>query len=267
MPSFISIVQITDIHLYADTDRCLMGIPTDKSFKEVLASIKQNIPKVDLLLLTGDLSQDSSVESYQRLRDTLDSFEIPAYCLAGNHDDWQLMETHLPSEYVHLRRSLNINNWQILLMNSVVVNAVYGYLADTELNWLEQNLQASPDRPTLISFHHPAIAIGSPWMDDICLTNKNQFWEIGDRYPQIKAVVNGHAHQDFDQIYETPHNSVRCFVSPSTCVQFQPQTTDLQIDDQSPAFRHLCLFDDGSLQTKIYRLEPNRFVADRHSYG
>lgn len=262
MSSSISIAQITDTHLFEDIDQCLVGIPTDSSFKAVLAEIKQNIPKVDLLLLTGDLSQDSSAASYQRLRDHLDGLEIPAYCLAGNHDDLPTMQTHLPSKYVHLKRSLNIGNWQILLLSSVVVGAVQGYLAETELAWLEQSLNAARDRHILIAFHHPAIPIGSPWMDEICLTNQDQFWEICDRHSQIKVVLNGHAHQDFDQIYQTPHNSVRCLVSPSTCVQFQPQNPNFQIDNQPPGFRHLHLFDDGSMQTKIHRLKNNSFIAD-----
>ena len=265
MSNFISIAQITDTHLFENINGCLAGIPTDSSFKEVLATIKQNIPKVDLLLLTGDLSQDGSVGSYQRLRDTLDDFELPAYCLAGNHDDLTIMQTNLPSKYVHLRRSLNIGNWQILLLSSVVVGAVHGYLADTELDWLEQKLIAEPDLHTLIAFHHPAIPIGSPWMDDICLTNQDQFWGICDRYSQIKVVLNGHAHQDFDLIHETPHSFVRYFVSPSTCVQFQPQTANFQIDNQPPGFRHLCLFEDGSIQTKIHRLKNNKFIADHNA--
>lgn len=260
--NFISIAHLTDTHLFAESDRLLVGIPTDASFQAVLAEAKQTLPSVDLLLLTGDLSQDGSVESYQRMRNALDSYQIPAYCLAGNHDDLAIMQKHLPSEYVSLARSLNIGNWKIILLNSVVTEAVQGYLAEAELIWLEEQLNSERDRPTLIAFHHPAIAIGSPWMDSICLTNQDQFWEIGDRHPQIKIVINGHAHQDFDQIYQTPHNFVRCLVSPATCVQFRPQTPTFQIDELAPAFRHLRLYADGSVQTEIYRLKSNQFVPD-----
>lgn len=260
--NFISIAHLTDTHLFAESDRLLIGIPTDASFQAVLAEVKQTLPNVDLLLLTGDLSQDGSVESYQRMRNSLDSYQIPAYCLAGNHDDLAIMQKHLPSEYVSLARSLNIGNWKIILLNSVVTEAVQGYLAEAELTWLEEQLNKEGDRPTLIAFHHPAIAIGSPWMDSICLTNQDQFWEIGDRHPQIKIVINGHAHQDFDQIRQTNHNPVRCLVSPATCVQFRPQTPTFQVDPLAPAFRHLRLYADGSVQTEIYRLKSNQFVPD-----
>ncbi len=265
--SFVSIAQLTDTHLFEDSAQSLLGIQTEASFQAVLVEIKRNLSQLDLLLLTGDLTQDGSAASYDRLRKSLDNFAIPAYCLAGNHDDLPMMQTQLPSEYVHLSRSLDLGNWKILLLSSVVVGAVHGYLADSELIWLEEMLKANPDRPTLITFHHPAVPIGSRWIDDICLENQDQFWAICDRYPQIEVVLNGHAHQDFDQIYETPHNSVRCLVTPSTCIQFQPNNHKFQIDSQPAGFRHLRLYDNGSMDTEVHRLKVNCFYPDLAAIG
>ena len=263
--NFVSIAQITDTHLFAERDRTLTGIPTQQSFQAVLAHIQQTVPEIDLLLLTGDLSQDCSAESYLFMRRCLEEFGKPAYALAGNHDIIPLMQSHLPSENVHLERSLDFGDahpWRLIMLNSVVVEAVHGYLDNAELDYLETDLQAHPDQPTLIAFHHPAIAIGTSWMDCISLENKEQFWEICDRYPQVQVVVNGHAHQAFDQIHSTPHNFVRCLVTPSTCIQFQPHSDAFAIDPQSAGFRHLKLYDNGSLETTIYRLPTGQFPAD-----
>lgn len=260
--NFVSIAQLTDTHIFGDVEQSLLGIQTEASFQEVLGEIKRNLPQLDILLLTGDLSQDGSANSYDRLRISLDVFGVPAYCLAGNHDDLPIMQAQLPSEYVHLSRLLDIGKWKILLLNSVVVGAVYGFLADSELLWLEENLKANRDCPTLIAFHHPAVPINSSWMDDISLKNQEEFWTICDRYPQIEVVLNGHAHQAFDQIHETPHNSVRCLVTPSTCIQFEPQNHKFQIDSQPPGFRHLRLYEDGSIETEVYRLKVGRFHPD-----
>jgi Icc protein len=265
--SFVSIAQLTDIHLFEDIEQSLVGIQTEASFQEVLIDIKRTLPQVDLLLLTGDLTQDGSATSYDRLRRSLDKFGIHSYCLAGNHDDLSLMQTHLPSEYVHLSRSLDVGKWRIVLLSSVVVGAVHGYLAPSELLWLEDTLNAYPDRPTLIAFHHPAVPLGSKWMDGICLENQEQFWEICDRHPQIEVVLNGHAHQDFDQVYETPHNSVRCLVTPSTCIQFEPQNPNFQIDSQPPGFRHLRLYPNGVMETEVHRLKVGSFHPDLAAIG
>jgi 3',5'-cyclic-AMP phosphodiesterase len=265
--SFVSIAQLTDIHLFEDIESSLVGIQTEASFQEVLADIKRTLPQTDLLLLTGDLTQDGSAASYNRLRKSLDKFGIHSYCLAGNHDDLTLMQDYLPSEYVHLSRSLDVGKWRILLLSSVVVGAVHGYLAESELDWLKDNLNSYPDRPTLISFHHPALPLGSQWIDGICLENQDRFWEICDRHPQIEVVLNGHAHQEFDQIYETPHNSVRCLVTPSTCIQFQPQNHKFQIDNQPPGFRHLRLYPNGVMETEVHRLKVGSFHPDLAAIG
>jgi Icc protein len=262
-----SIAQLTDIHLFEDIDKSLLGIQTEASFQAVLTEIKRSLLPLDVMLLTGDLTQDGSIASYTRLRQNLDDFAIPAYCLAGNHDDIPLMQSHLPSEYVHLRRSLDIGKWRILFLNSVVVGAVHGYLSGEELSYLENTLNAYPDRPTLIAFHHPAVPLGSQWIDGICLENQEEFWEICDRHPQIEVVLNGHAHQAFDQIYETPHNSVRCLVTPSTCIQFEPQNHKFQIDSQPPGFRYLRLYADGTMETEVYRLKIGSFHPDLAAVG
>ncbi len=265
--SFVSIAQLTDIHLFEDIEHSLLGVQTEASFQEVLVDVKRTLPKIDLLLVTGDLTQDGSAASYNRLRRSLDQFGIPAYCLAGNHDDLPLMQSHLPSKYVHLSRSLDVGEWRILLLSSVVVGAVHGYLAAAELAWLEETLKAYPDLPTLIAFHHPAVTLGSQWIDGICLENQDQFWQICDRYPQVKVVLNGHAHQDFDQIHQTPHNSVRCLVTPSTCIQFQPQNPKFQIDSQPPGFRHLRLYPNGTIETEVHRLKVGSFHPDLTAIG
>ncbi|NMF59230.1 3',5'-cyclic-AMP phosphodiesterase [Pseudanabaena yagii] len=265
--SFVSIAQLTDIHLFADINRSLVGIKTEFSFQEVLKQIKRTLPQIDLLLLTGDLTQDGSIESYERLRQSLDDFGVHAYCLAGNHDDIPLMKAHLPSEYVHLSHSLDVGKWRILLLSSVVVDAVHGYLSGEELSYLENSLNTYPDRPTIIAFHHPAVPLGSQWIDGICLENQDEFWAICDRHPQIEIVLNGHAHQAFDQIYETPHNSVRCLVTPSTCIQFEPQNDKFQIDSQPPGFRHLCLYPNSTMETEVHRLKVGSFHPDLAAVG
>lgn len=265
--SFVSIAQLTDIHLFEDIECSLVGIPTEASFQAVLAEVKQTLPQIDLLLLTGDLTQDGSVASYDRLRRSLNKFGIHAYCIAGNHDDLTLMKKHLPSEYVHLSQSLDVGKWRILLLNSVVIGAVHGYLASAELAWLESSLSAYPDRPTLIAFHHPAVPLGSQWIDGICLENQEEFWEICDRHPQIEVVLNGHAHQDFDQIHEMPHNAVRCLVTPSTCIQFQPKNHKFQIDSQPAGFRHLRLYPNGIMETEVHRLKVGSFYPDLAAIG
>ena len=81
-----SIAQITDIHLFVDEKQELLGLQTTKSFQAVIEKLQHLQPQLDLLLLTGDLSQDGTPESYENIQNLLNPLALPTYWLAGNHD-------------------------------------------------------------------------------------------------------------------------------------------------------------------------------------
>nr|CAA27241.1 unnamed protein product [Synechococcus elongatus PCC 6301] len=80
----LSIAQITDLHLLVDPQAALRGCVTTPRAAAVFANLKQRSP--DLLLLSGDLSEDGSPASYERLRDWVEELGCPAIAIAGNHD-------------------------------------------------------------------------------------------------------------------------------------------------------------------------------------
>jgi Icc protein len=266
----ITIAQITDLHLFDNPELKLKGIDTDASFRAVLEAIATLEHQPDLLLVTGDLTQDGVNESYHRLRYALSHLSIPAYCIPGNHDNAKLVQNIL-ADMAAVNRQLCWQDWQILLLNSAVPGKVHGYLSDYTLRWLERRLTANPELHTLIALHHPALAIGSEWMDLISLQNRDQFWQVCDRYPQIKVVISGHAHQDIDSLWQASNNSddrpvhqIHHLVTPSTCVQFAPQKNCFELDyERSPGFRLLYLYADGSVKTEVKRLVNSQFVPLR----
>ena len=48
--------------------------------------------------------------------------------------------------------------------------------------------------------------------------------------------------------------TVRVLTTPSTCFQFKPQTESFSLDDQSPGYRWINLYDDGSIKTEVARI-------------
>ena len=63
----ISVLQLTDTHLFADEHGTLLGIKTSESFKAVIESVVNLGMHFDFIMVSGDISQDYSPESYQRL--------------------------------------------------------------------------------------------------------------------------------------------------------------------------------------------------------
>uniref|UniRef100_A0A832M2G4 3',5'-cyclic-AMP phosphodiesterase n=1 Tax=Oscillatoriales cyanobacterium SpSt-402 TaxID=2282168 RepID=A0A832M2G4_9CYAN len=255
--SSLLVAQITDIHLFAESDKCLLGLKTLESFQAVLYQVKDLERQPDLLLLTGDLSQDGSAESYEMLHAMLEPLGIPAYWVPGNHDKPAVMAEVLTRSPISHQKSFRAGGWRFLLLDSCVPGCVHGVLSPESLSWLDTELSQQPDEPTLIAFHHPPFLVGSDWMNDIGLLNADELFAVCDRHPQIKVVLFGHIHQEFHQ----NRNGVDYLGTPSTCIQFKPNSPQFSLDEEQPGLRLTTLFPDGTWQSSvrrtIYACEPD----------
>lgn len=245
------IAQLTDTHLFADEDQTLKDCPTVLSFQAVLDSVAQLQPQPNLLLLTGDLSQDETLSSYHQLHSRITPLGIPTYWIPGNHDQSLTdMEQTLCTAPISPKKCFQAGGWQFILLNSMLHQQVQGELSAEALATLDQQLQDSP-LPTLIALHHPPLAIASAWMDAIGLQNREALFAVLDRHPQVKLVIFGHIHQEFDRVRQ----GVRYLGAPSTCVQFSPNVDEFAIDgDRQPGFRLISLYPDGQFTTMVQRI-------------
>ncbi len=248
----VFVVQITDTHLYADPERKIKNrLQTAKSLQAVLTEIKKLDPQPDLLLLTGDLSQDETPESYHYLQEKVAELKIPTYWLPGNHDQVNLMTEILQQPPLFAEKVIEKQAWKLILLNSVIPGDVRGEISEQTLAELEQELSKSPDQFIGIALHHPPVAIGSTWMDAVGLQNPENLLKLIQKYPQIKLVLFGHIHQEFAQVIQ----GVTYLGTPSTGLQFAFGTPDFAIDNQLPGFRQLILYADGTWETKVERVK------------
>jgi 3',5'-cyclic-AMP phosphodiesterase len=250
-PSSLLIAQITDIHLFDQASGKLLGLQTSESFRAVLEQIRDLERQPDLLMLTGDVSQNGTSESYIILRDLLRPLGIPTCWLPGNHDNPEAMQKLLSQSPFIPEKSLHLGDWQLILLDSSQPECVHGYLSPSQLDWLVQELRRSPNTPTLIAVHHPPFKIGSRWMDEIGLKNAEELLDICDRHPQIQLALFGHIHQEFRQDW----NGVAYLGTPSTCIQFKPNTPNFTLDELAPGFRLVTLNADGTWATQIKHIE------------
>ena len=95
-------------------------------------------------------------------------------------------------------------------------------------------------------------------MEPIGLRNPDALFAVLDGFPQVRALLWGHIHQEFDQL----RNGVRLLASPSTCVQFAPGSEEFQVDQEAPGYRWLRLYADGRLETAVSRVVGIRFEVD-----
>ena len=55
---FVCVVQLTDSHLFADAGADLLGLDTHASLNAVIDMVLEQTPEMDVVLATGDITQD-----------------------------------------------------------------------------------------------------------------------------------------------------------------------------------------------------------------
>ena len=255
--SSVLLVQLSDSHLFAEADGRLLGMDTCDSLQRVIALVEQEQPRIDLVLATGDLSQDGSLASCQRFRQLTDSLAPQVRWFPGNHDEPAAMQAACAGTAL-LDSVLDIGQWRIILLDSSIVGAVPGYFAEEQLSLLDQALDSAGARHVLVSFHHHPVSIGCRWMEPIGIRNPQALFARLAGRSQVKALLWGHVHQEFDQQL----HGMRLLASPSTCVQFAPGSEDFQVDHEAPGYRWLRLHDDGRLDTGVSRVTGIDFEID-----
>ncbi len=244
------ILQISDIHLNADVNGELLGVKTQDSLQAVIQHIQKNQPNPDAIILSGDLSQDGSAASYERLAKMVNVLDVPIYFVPGNHDNPDNLRIVYPREKISDNRHLIFGDWQIILLDSQKPGSVEGHFRESELRFLRECLEKEPKRRAIIVFHHQPLKMDCKWLDNLGVTNAETFWQIVANYSNIHAIFFGHVHQEsFHTV-----NNIPCYSLPSTCIQFKGLQSDFALENIPPGYRWINLHQDGRLETGVTRL-------------
>ena len=258
----LRVIQVSDCHLFKSEEGRLLGLNTTFSLDRVLDLVRAEQPAIDLILATGDLSQDGSPESYRRFHERIGCFGAPVYWLPGNHDLSDVMR----GEKAVGEMSpcvVDAGGWRLVLLDSTIRGKVPGRVSAEELEFLRDALASAGDRHVLVALHHQPVPVGAAWLDEQKVGNGEELLAVLDTCPGLRAVIWGHVHQDF----RTERNGVRFMSVPSTCVQFEPGSVDFAIDRQNPGYRWLDLHPDGRVDTGVSRVTGITFEIDYRIKG
>lgn len=250
----LRIIHLTDCHLFIDQFAMLKGIMTRDRWNMVLFDIAPELERVDRLIITGDFSHEDLEATYSIVRETLDPWWNKVRMVPGNHDVRSGMLLHCGDriQVVNGRNvfSEELNGWRLIGLDSQKTGEVLGEFGSEQLCWLDQELTASPATPTALFFHHPPVQFASPWMNAVGLVDRDEFWNVIDRHPQVQLICNGHVH------HESTHlcNGVSVLTTPATGVQFRPETEVLEVDPVDSGYRIIELNDDTTWRTRVVRV-------------
>tara|TARA_B100001559_G_scaffold41473_1_gene30752 strand:- start:372 stop:1130 length:759 start_codon:yes stop_codon:yes gene_type:complete len=241
----IKLVHITDMHLSKSKETLYKELNPFDSYIEVLSNIKQSNWKPDALIVTGDISNDGSIESYKNAFNEFTSLKIPILCIPGNHDCKKNLITCLPQNTSCTLQI--ISNWVFIGLDTSLKENPSGFLNSNELSKLKTRIKEHYKKNIIICLHHQPVLISSKWIDEIGLENKEEFFEMIEEYKNIKGMFFGHIHQEFNSNL----NNIGIYGTPSTCRQFKPGKKKFELDVLPPAYRRIELSRNGTINSCV----------------
>ncbi|MBP6020048.1 MAG: 3',5'-cyclic-AMP phosphodiesterase [Burkholderiaceae bacterium] len=262
----VTLVQLTDPHLFADPEGRLLNVNTDASLRAVLQDIAVHHPSLDLLLATGDIAQDGSLAAYQRFLQLAAAIPAPLRGLPGNHD----VRANFHDAWQDKAQTIaDVGNWRIVLLDSIIPGSNAGALEPDQLALLKTAAQQAGNKHILVALHHNPVAVGSQWLDTMMVSNGQKLLQVIEDLPNVRALLWGHVHQEYDSVhhYAQQGREVRLLATPSTCVQFTPASSQFSLDAAGPGYRWLTLHPDGRLDTGVRYVHGLNLKPDTVSGG
>ena len=191
------IAQISDIHIGFEPGN--PDEPNMHRLRAVLERLWDGPNRINLLLLTGDLTENGDGESFRRLAEALSAAPCPVWPIPGNHDNRAALVSAFPqigADGPFLHYAIDAGPLRLLMLDTTEPGRHGGAFCDARADWLACQLAAFPDRPTIIAMHHPPFASGIDWMDpDPGADWIVRFAGATRGHSQIRAVLCGHIHR------------------------------------------------------------------------
>ncbi len=250
------IVQLTDIHLLPHAQDRLLGVRPSETLNKVLADILRLQRQPDLVIVTGDLTDDGSAAAYVRLRSMLQSLQVKVLVLPGNHDDVAALDEHLTTDQIQHRETYAHGDWGIVCLNSQIVGESHGAINPLALDRCLASAKSKPNWPFIFCFHHTLI---KPCLSASCQLEQREYIITQlQKHPNIKLVLAGHTHtaaqRQFGSFsaFTTPSTLLQCSHPSDAACQSAPPDTDLhQWVDKRVGYRILDLNGDGTFISNV----------------
>lgn len=201
----MNLLHISDIHFRREYEDCKEGykgmLSTMQSpliaLEKCLSCIQQQ-GKLDLVVISGDLTEDGAVEDYRFLKEWLETAlgETKIVVTLGNHDikshfrvGWCGQEaSELPYNQVEIYPEV-----AILSFDNSSHGHADGIVDEKQFQWLQKTLEQLQERPIILVTHHHLLTQQSStpqW------PGTKRFLKILEPY-RIHCILNGHTHHPF----------------------------------------------------------------------
>jgi 3',5'-cyclic AMP phosphodiesterase CpdA len=203
LPTHTSFLHLSDLHL-ARPGEVIAGVDPWRQVRRALARIGQVAIEPAFAVISGDLSDDGSAESYalvKTLADDLSTGGMPVLLALGNHDDratFRRVVLGEPSDdaapYCYSRR---IDGLRVIVLDTLIPGEEQGEVGAAQLAWLDDELRTPAPEGTLIVLHHCCRVAGPPRTIARFVLRDAAALEaaVARHAGEIRGVLAGHSHQ------------------------------------------------------------------------
>lgn len=191
------IAQISDLHISAGAGLTCGVAPMADNLRRTVAHINALELQPDLVLITGDITHDGTLEQAEIAEEILAGLRMPFYVIGGNHDDrgtlWQVFGGGaVPSRHGDfLSYVVEGHELALIGLDSVQTGESGGEVCVARADWLSSVL---PERPALIFMHHPPIKVSVLETDLDGFIGDGLLAGVVKNHPNIQRIICGHIH-------------------------------------------------------------------------
>lgn len=222
------IAQITDIHVGFDREN-----PDEYNMQRLQAVLRRLIDapnSPDMLLMTGDLTEFGDAESYGKLAEAVRECPFPVHAMAGNHDARGPLLDAFPETPVNngfIQHTVECSGVRLILLDTLEEGRHGGAFCEARAAWLDQELRAHPDVPTVIAMHHPPFESGISWLD----SDESEAWivrfaETIRGHDQVCSILSGHLHRNISTLWNGVSLTVCASTAPLVALDLRPVDSD-----------------------------------------
>ena len=264
----IPFLHLSDLHL-APPGRLLAGVDPIRQMQGVLARIERLDVSPAFVVVSGDLTEDGSAESYEVVKGVLqelggENSDTPVLIALGNHDDRATFRRVILGEvgsdaqgpYHH---SQLIDGLRVIVLDSSIPGEVGGAVGAAQLAWLEDELRKPAPRGNVIVVHHPCRLAAPPHHFPMFILRDTADLEaiVARHRDRVVGVLAGHSHQ----LNSAPFGGTLHATAPAVLYQLDYFAGEQFTPVPGSGF-NLCQLDDGGLIVHPVLLEGDR--RERH---
>lgn len=193
------IAQITDAHVGPEGELFYGRLDTGAALARAVAALNALTPRPDIVLFTGDLADRGTPAEYDYIRRLLAPLKMPLAVIPGNHDRRKAMRAafaEILPETGFLHQVIEEFPLRLIGLDTLDESEFsLGLICAERRDWLDRQLSAAPDRPTVVFMHHPPFLTGIGHMDPINCAGGGALEAVIARHPQVIRVLCGHVHR------------------------------------------------------------------------